>query len=135
MKVTGGCYCGALRYEAEGEPVMKGECHCRECQYFTGGQANDFMAMPEPGFRYTKGTFTAFRRADLEHGVTREFCPECGTHILTRSPALPQAVILKVGSLDDTSVFGGPQVVMQTADAPSFHHIPEGVPAFERWPG
>ena len=135
MKLTGGCYCGALRYEAEGEPVMKGECHCRECQYITGGQANDFMAMPEPGFRYTQGTFKGFRRADLDHAVTREFCPECGTHILTRSPALPGAVILKVGSLDDTSVFGGPQVVMQTADAPGFHHIPEGVPAFERWPG
>ena len=36
MKVTGGCYCGALRYEAEGDPIMKGECHCRECQYLTG---------------------------------------------------------------------------------------------------
>jgi len=135
MKITGGCYCGALRYEAEGDPIMKGECHCRECQYLTGGQANDFMAMPDPGFRYTKGTFKAFRRADREHAVTREFCPECGTHILTRSPALPQAVILKVGTLDDTSVFGQPQVVMQTADAPSFHHIPEGIPSFERFPG
>ena len=55
MTTTGGCYCGEIRYEADGEPVMKGECHCRECQYITGGQANDFMAMPTAGFRYTKG--------------------------------------------------------------------------------
>ena len=37
MKLEGGCYCGALRYVAEGEPAMKAECHCRECQYITGG--------------------------------------------------------------------------------------------------
>jgi hypothetical protein len=55
MTTTGGCYCGEIRYEADGEPVMKGECHCRECQYLTGGQANDFMAMPTAGFRYTNG--------------------------------------------------------------------------------
>lgn len=135
MTTTGGCYCGAIRYEADGDPVMKGECHCRECQYITGGQANDFMAMPASGFRYTKGTPKQFQRSDLDHAVIREFCGECGTHILTRSPALPDAVILKVGSLDDTSLFGQPQVVMQTADAPSFHHIPEGIPSFERFPG
>ena len=135
MAITGGCYCGEIRYEAEGDPIMKGECHCRECQYITGGPANDFMAMPAAGFRFTKGTPKAFSRPDLDHPVTREFCATCGTHVLTRSPALPQAVILKVGTLDDTSFFGGPQVVMQTADAPSFHHIPAGVPAFERWPG
>jgi hypothetical protein len=114
---------------------MKAECHCRECQYFTGGQANDFMAMPAAGFRFTKGAAKAYKRDDFEHAVTREFCPNCGTHILTRSPALADAVILKVGSLDDPAIFGQPQMVMQTADAQSFHHIPEGIPAFERWPG
>lgn len=134
MKVTGGCYCGEVRYEAEGEPLMKARCHCRECQYFTGGEGNDFMAMPVAGFRFTKGTPKAFSRSDLPNANTREFCGNCGTPILTRSPALPVAVILKVGSLDDPSVFGGPQIVMQTEDAYPFHLMPEGVPAFPRFP-
>ena len=46
MKVTGGCYCKKIRYEAEGEPLMRGLCHCRECQYISGGGANVAMAMP-----------------------------------------------------------------------------------------
>ncbi|MEZ5998449.1 MAG: GFA family protein [Hyphomonas sp.] len=135
MAITGRCYCGEIQFVAEGDPIMKGECHCRECQYITGGNANDFMALPEAGFRYTKGTPKQFTRTDIESPVTREFCGTCGTPLLARSPALPGALIVKVGTFDDMSVFGQPDVVIQTADAPGFHHIPEGIPSFPRWPG
>ena len=37
MKLEGGCYCGSVLYVAEGEPMMKAQCHCRECQHLTGG--------------------------------------------------------------------------------------------------
>ena len=43
MKLEGGCYCGAVRYVAEGDPMMKAQCHCRECQYITGGAPNMFL--------------------------------------------------------------------------------------------
>jgi hypothetical protein len=135
MKVEGGCYCGALRYRAEGDPVFKGQCHCRECQYITGGHPNAVMAMPEGGFAYTTGAPKAFRRADLANPVTREFCAQCGTHIVAKSSGLPGAVILKVGTFDDPSVFGKPEMVIYTIDKQSFHHVPEGVPTFERVPG
>jgi hypothetical protein len=135
MKIEGGCYCGALRYKAEGDPMFKGQCHCRECQYFSGGQPNVIVAMPGAGFSYTKGSPKGFARKDLASPVTREFCAECGTHILTRAPGVPGGVILKVGTFDDPSLFGGPQMVIYTIDKQSFHHIPSGVPTFERVPG
>jgi hypothetical protein len=133
MKLEGGCYCGQLRYAAEGEPMMKAQCHCRECQYISGGAANMFMVMPVAGFSYTKGTPKQFSRRDLEGAVTREFCAECGTHLTTLRPGLP-AAILKVGTLDDPGLFGGPDIAIYTVDKQPFHQIPEGMPTFERMP-
>jgi len=132
MKLKGGCYCGKVRYVAEGEPMMKAQCHCRECQYITGGAPNMFVAMPPDGFKYTRGTARQFSRSDLEKPVTREFCAECGTH-LVNWPRVP-VVVIKVGTLDDPSLFGGPQMAIYTVDKQPFHHVPEGMPAFERLP-
>jgi hypothetical protein len=44
-------------------------------------------------------------------------------------------VLLKVGTLDDPSVFGAPQMAIYTIDKQSFHHVPDGVAVFERTPG
>ncbi|MGA7328179.1 MAG: GFA family protein, partial [Rhodomicrobium sp.] len=109
------------------------QCHCRECQYFAGGAPNMFLLMPPDGFSYTKGTPKQFARSDLEGAVTREFCAECGTHIATRRSGL-RAVILKAGTLDDPTLFGGPRMAIYTIDKQPFHYIPEGLPAFERLP-
>jgi hypothetical protein len=135
MALEGGCYCGALRYRADANPIFKAQCHCRECQYLTGGHPNVIMAIPEPAFSFTKGTSKPFKRKDLPNAVTREFCGECGTGILTRSPGVPGAVLVKVGTLDDPSVFGAPQMVIFTCDKQSFHHIPQGPAVYERVPG
>ncbi|MFW6094203.1 MAG: GFA family protein [Pseudomonadota bacterium] len=135
MQLEGGCYCGAIRYRAEGEPMLNAQCHCRECQYLSGGGPNVFMVLPESGFEYTRGTPRSFTRSDLESPVTREFCAECGTHVVTRAPGLPGGVILKVGTLDDPGQFPGPQVAMYCVDKQRYHAVPEGVPEFERVPG
>lgn len=135
MQVEGGCYCGAVRYRAEGDAMFKGQCHCRECQYISGGSPNVFLGMPEAGFAWAKGAPKAFRRSDLDNPVTREFCADCGTHLLSKAPALPGVVLLKVGTLDDPAVFEGPQMVIYTVDKQPFHQVPEGVPTFERTPG
>src|SRR5262249_45721040 len=85
------------------------------------------------GFRYTSGEPRKFSRSDLESPVTREFCGDCGTHPLTRRPGLP-LIILKVGTLDDPSLFGAPQMAIYTVDKQPFHIVPEGLPTFERLP-
>ena len=47
MTMTGGCQCGALRYRAEGEPLIQGFCHCRTCQRLSGGGHVGFICFPE----------------------------------------------------------------------------------------
>jgi hypothetical protein len=98
MTIEGGCYCGAVRFKVDGDIAFKGQCHCRECQYISGGQPNVVLGMPEAGFEYTKGAPKAFRRSDLDNPVTREFCAECGTPLLSRAPGMPGTVLLKVGA-------------------------------------
>ena len=133
MKLEGGCYCGKVRYVAEGEPMRKGQCHCRECQFITGGAPNMFVVMPSAGFAYTKGAPKQFTRGDLENPVTREFCPDCGTHLATRPPGRP-VIVVKVGTLDDPKLYGGPQMAIFTIDKQPFHQVPDGLPSFERMP-
>jgi hypothetical protein len=133
MEVEGGCYCRATRYKAVGDPVMQLVCFCRECQIVSGGGPVVIFAMPEAGFEYTRGEAKSFTRSDLEAPVTREFCPECGTHLLTRAPGLP-AVMLKVGGLDDPSVYT-PGMAIFVAEKQPYHTVPEGIPTFDGMPG
>jgi len=133
MRLEGGCYCGAVRYVAEGEPRLRAQCHCRACQYFSGGAPNLFMLMPEEGFKYTKGAAKTYKRPDKADAVTREFCAECGTHLMSRRPGL-RPVVVKGGTLDDPSVFCGAEKAIFTAEGQPFHLIAEGVPAFAGLP-
>ncbi|MBV8104284.1 MAG: GFA family protein [Hyphomicrobiales bacterium] len=113
--------------------MLRAQCHCRPCAYFSGGAANMFMLMPPEGFRYTAGAPGQFKRDDLERAVTREFCGDCGTHLLTRRPGL-RAVILKAGTFDDPSQFGMAQMAINTRDRQAFNCIAEGLPTFEELP-
>jgi hypothetical protein len=133
VNFQGGCYCRRIRYVAEGQPRLKAQCHCRECQYISGGAPNMFMLMPPEGFRYVSGAPKSFTRDDLEQPVTREFCETCGTHLTTRRLDMP-FVILKVGTLDDPSLYGGPRMAIYAVDKQPFHIIPEGLQTFDRMP-
>ena len=112
---------------------MQAQCHCRECRSLTGGAANVFMAVPKAGLTFIQGAPKSFSRDDLPAPVTRDFCANCGTHLLTRSPNLPDAVILKVGSLDDPTE-ANPAIAIYTCDQLPFQTIPPGVASFEHLP-
>ena len=135
MIMSGGCYCGDVRYEADGEALMKVQCHCRECQYISGGAGNLIVGVAEAGLSYTNGQPAQFTRDDIEGAVTREFCGRCGTPILTRVPQNPGAVFVKVGSMDRPEDFGGPDVAIHTDDKYDFHVIADGVAQFPKLPG
>ena len=133
MKISGGCYCGSLRYESVGDIEASIQCHCRECQYITGGNPNVIMIMPLSGFEFVKGVPKTFKRKDIENAVTRLFCENCGTGIGTKNPNRPNSIILKVGTFDDPSIFK-PDIAIFTIDKQKFHYIEDGLKSFERRP-
>jgi hypothetical protein len=55
LPFTGGCACGAIRYEFSAEPIMMGKCHCRDCQHISGGAFVPFVIVPSEAFRLTRG--------------------------------------------------------------------------------
>lgn len=131
--LTGGCLCGSLRFEAVGDVRMRGLCLCKTCQKVSGGAGNMFVGLMAADFRYTEGQPARFAKS--ADAPAREFCNLCGVQIAARSPRAPDGVIIKVGALDDPSVFGGPSMVVWTEEREAFHLIPDGVAAFPRLPG
>lgn len=131
--MTGGCACGAVRYEITGEPVMAGHCQCRDCQRMTGTGHASMLAVPAPAIRMT-GTLKYHRStADSGSTVARGFCPECGSFISGTSSAMPQLTTVAAASLDDPSQFR-PQLVVYTCSAQPWDRMDPALPQFERMP-
>ena len=130
--LTGGCYCGAIRYES-GPPEVFAQCHCRPCSHFSGGGPNYFLMVAPDTFRYVKGQPKQYSKTELENARTRDFCANCGTHLVTHRPGLDK-VILKAGSLDDPDQAGQPSFAIFCAEKAAFHTIPDGMTAFDKLP-
>jgi hypothetical protein len=132
--LTGGCYCGEVRYQCvEGQP-FRGLCYCRTCQIISGGAGNLFMAVDAQTFQFTKGAPRPFNKKEHPWSPTRHFCEICGVHLTARSERAPSAVLVKIGTLDDPSVFQGPRLVTWTSEMQKFHLLPPDVPAYAEIP-
>lgn len=53
---TGGCQCGAVVYEVEGEPLLVSFCHCTMCRRAHAAPVVAWAMFKEQKLRYTKGT-------------------------------------------------------------------------------
>ena len=133
---TGGCACGAVRYELTAEPVFQVVCHCRSCQYTAGGGPTLGMIIPKAGFKLTKGEPRIYwTQGDSGGRIGRAFYEVCGTPLYSAPEANDDnIVVIKPGSLDDPSVFA-PQANLYTKDAQPWHRMTEGLMNFETMPG
>ena len=134
MELKGGCYCQSIKYEINGD-VKFAQCHCRECQYISGGHPNAILLTQESNVTFTSKEFLKeFTRHDIEKPVTRLFCSKCGTSMgVNKNPFRPNVIIIKVGTLDDPSIFK-PDIAIFTIDKQKFHYIEDGLKSFERRP-
>lgn len=102
--MTGGCQCGAVRYEIRGTPLSLYACHCTECQKQSGSAFAMSMPVPRKAFVVTKGKLKEWRViADSGREKICTFCENCGTRIYHAPGNLPTSYTVKPGTLDDTS--------------------------------
>jgi len=95
--LTGGCQCGAVRYEIVGPPLVAALCHCRSCRRAHAAPAVAWAMFEEARVRF-EGAAPAQYRSSTEG--TRSFCGTCGTPICFRATYLPGLVDIAIGSLD-----------------------------------
>ncbi len=99
---SGGCACGAIRYEGSTAPIAVLNCYCRDCQRSSGTGLSTVAIVPTDSLRLLRGTPRQHTSiADSGNEVKREFCPECGTPLFARGGIPSQLMAIKVGSLDD----------------------------------
>jgi hypothetical protein len=96
--LTGGCFCGAVRYEADGEPFERAVCWCEICRRTTGGIAVAWFTVRPGELRFTQGAPTVYASS---HEAERGFCPSCGTQLTFRRHDYGDRVDVATGSLDD----------------------------------
>ncbi|MEZ5936818.1 MAG: GFA family protein [Hyphomonadaceae bacterium] len=104
LPLTGGCHCGALRYEITQAPSMIYNCHCTNCQKIGGGAFATSAAIRESAFAFTKGQpgrieWTS-EAGNLRFGW---FCRDCGSRIAHGQVESSRTLSLRGGTLDDTS--------------------------------
>ena len=95
--ITGGCYCGAIRFSATGKPLHQANCHCANCRRAAGAQAVAWITVRSSEFAFEKGTPKLFR---TDTAARRTFCDACGTSLTYESDARPGEIDITTGSLD-----------------------------------
>jgi hypothetical protein len=136
MKIpfTGGCACGAIRYESTAEPVLMLHCHCRDCQRSSGGPFSSFVIVPEEAFKLLQGSPRFHASPSARGGKTnRGFCSDCGSPIMVKTDPNPDVVAIRTASLDDPSWFNL-QMDTWTSDAHPWDQMNPVLPKYERYP-
>jgi hypothetical protein len=131
---SGGCACGAVRYESTAEPIMMLHCHCRDCQQSSGGPYSSFVIVPTEAFKLLQGSLRFHASPSQMGGKTqRGFCPECGSPIQSKPDLVPHVVAIRTASLDDPSWFSS-QADVWTSDAQLWDQMNPALPKFPYYP-
>ena len=102
-KLMGGCACGDVHYEFDGDVAMAVYCHCRDCQRSSGTGSAAVFAANRNDFKATGATSAYKYIGDSGNGVSRHFCPKCGSPLFSDVEILPDLVFVRIASLDDPS--------------------------------
>lgn len=124
MAMTGGCLCGAVRYEVGAKSFYSALCYCEDCRRLTSSHSS-LAFVPKKALQVSGPLSEYSRTTDLGNVVTRFFCTTCGAGIYSQG-TLPGVAILKAGTLNDATSFQ-PEAAVFTSRAPHWDKPAEGI--------
>jgi len=134
MSMSGGCLCGAVRYEITGEPKWVGKCYCRDCQRESGTGHNDIVGVAAEDFRLIQSepnSYASIGGSGAE--VVRYFCGTCGAPLYGFPKLMGKNYMVRAGSLDDASNIKMTMAIF-TSHAQPWDLPPQGLMCFPEAP-
>ena len=134
MAITGGCLCGKVRFSIDADaPMAARVCWCRVCQYVGAGSGTANAVFPKDKAHVTGALAVYDNVAESGNHMRRSFCPTCGTPLFSEARERPQALVVRIGALDDPSAVA-PQATIWTKQAPTWACFDPALPRVEAQP-
>jgi hypothetical protein len=131
---SGGCACGAIRYEITDKPIFENHCHCRDCQRRSGTGHGSYLTFPDRAKVTTRGKASTWRVAGQSgNEKIHAFCPTCGTPVYMTYAAMPEPFTIHAGSLDSPEIFQ-PSVVTYNVGALDWDPLDPQLTKFDKMP-
>jgi hypothetical protein len=131
---TGGCACGAIRYEISAEPLAMNDCQCRDCQRKSGTGHGSYLTFPDRKAVNLTGQATHWDMiGDSGNAKTRGFCPTCGSPVYLTFAAMPALFTIHAASLDDPTRYR-PQMVTYRMRGYDWDHLDPALQKFDKMP-
>lgn len=129
--ITGGCLCGALRYEAKGPPIAMGFCYCADCRKASGSGFIPFALFSAKSLHITGPTIAYSSKSASGRDAVRNSCAVCASLVFGGPLGRTDTHTIYTGTADDPSWFK-PSVAIFARDVPAWVVIP---PELRRYDG
>lgn len=131
-EMTGRCMCGAVTFRLATAPLSVRICWCRDCQHLAANGTVNAIA-PIDSLQVIGELAEHSSLADSGNLMTRQFCPNCGTHLFGFSSARPQFRGIRTGNFDDPSCVR-PDMNIWTSSAPNWACMDPNIAQVDRQP-
>lgn len=131
---TGGCACGAVRYEISDEPMFMNDCQCLDCQHTSGTGHGSYLTFPSKAHVKLSGQATHWDMVDDNGNTkTRGFCPTCGSPVYLTFAIRPDFFTIHAASLDDPGRYK-PQAVTYGIRGHAWDYVDSALLKFDKMP-
>jgi len=131
-KITGQCLCGDVTYQAEGDVLFQGHCHCVDCRQASGSPFATLVFMLKDDVKVSGETKSFSHTVDSGNTLIKQFCPNCGSQMFSGNPK-NRGVGIKAGTINEQAEVK-PQFNVYAGSKMDCITLDDSIPAFDKMP-